>query len=421
MNLFGGKTGIKRRPANVRVVSAPVVTKAPAPLPRNLVSSREQERHNRGKFAMIHAADTTAVPRKTSTISESATIDDITVKLRYPSASQRERYDLEFGKDRIDSVQEIIDIAKTVADFYLTDEQAKPFLEPNSGYIRQLEKARNNLANNKKRGEITPRPVLLNDFKAAVDQYNAALQKLRLDKVLEQNLDDKHHLPFNMVKLILNQVYERAVSPKVDLLRQYENGGDNVYGELLPKLVNQVLTETNLKSDQVFVDLGSGVGNVALQAALEFGCESWGCEMMENACTLADAQKREFSARCRLWGIATGKVHLEKGDFLENQRIHATMKRADVILVNNQAFTSQLNQALVNLFLDLKDGCKIISLKPFVPAYHVITDRNDNDPVNNLRVTKEGEYYSDSVSWTGERGIYFITEKDATRRHLARE
>jgi H3 lysine-79-specific histone-lysine N-methyltransferase len=325
---------------------------------------------------------------------------------------------LEFGKDRIDSTQEIIDIANIVADFYLTDEQAEPFIEPNSGYIRQLEKAKNNLANNKKRGESTPRPVLLNDFKTAVDNYNSALQKLREQGSLAENLDDKHALPFNMVKLILNQVYERAVSPKVDLLRQYENGGDNVYGELLPKLVDQVLTETELKSDKVFVDLGSGVGNVVLQAALEFGCESWGCEMMENACTLADAQKREFSARCRLWGIATGKVHLEKGDFLENHKIHATMKRADVILVNNQAFTSQLNQALVNLFLDLKDGCKIISLKPFVPKYHEITERNSNDPVNNLKVINEGHYYSDSVSWTGERGVYYITEKDATRRHL---
>jgi hypothetical protein len=183
MNLFGGKSAIKRRPATVRVVSAPApVTKAPAPLPRNLVSSRELERrhttsrsspsgrsrtatpnlepgdsrrlkppkrtassrkaspnlHERqtkfdedtsssndeetvskrrrvevtsrsedlnrqlrsrkafssedgGKFAMIHAADTTAVPRKTSTIPASATIEEIIVKLRYPSASQRER------------------------------------------------------------------------------------------------------------------------------------------------------------------------------------------------------------------------------------------------------------------------------------------------------------------------------------------
>ena len=186
MNLFGGKTSIKRRPANVRVVSAPVVIKTPAPLPKNLVvergagsarsspsgrsrtatpnlesdsrglkppsnkrsktarraspnawhqpkfdeddgeSSDEDDslkkrrrtegvsgsvdlkrrlRSRRafstdedgGKFTMIHAADTTAVPRKTSKISESATIEDITVKLRYPSASQRERYAASFS------------------------------------------------------------------------------------------------------------------------------------------------------------------------------------------------------------------------------------------------------------------------------------------------------------------------------------
>lgn len=271
----------------------------------------------------------------------------------------------------------------------------------------------------KKGGEAVPRKVLLNDFKKAVGEYNEAINELRKQGALQKNLENKHHLPFTMIKLMLGQVYDRAVSPRVDLLKQYEHGTDNVYGELLPKLVTQVLHETGLRSDQVFVDLGSGVGNVALQAALEFGSESWGCEMMENACTLADAQKAEFAARCRLWGIAPGRVFLEKGDFLENQKIHAAMKRADVILVNNEVFLPALNQSLIDLFLDLKDGCQIVSLKPFVPPYHVTTDRNDNDPINNLKVIKMGEFAgAEYVSWSNKDtgGKYYITEKDSTRR-----
>ena len=76
------------------------------------------------------------------------------------------------------------------------------------------------------------------------------------------------------------------------------------------------------------VDLGSGVGNVVLQAALEIGCESWGCEMMPNACTLADLQQAEFKARCRLWGITPGKTRLVQGDFLTEQSIIEVLKRA---------------------------------------------------------------------------------------------
>jgi H3 lysine-79-specific histone-lysine N-methyltransferase len=310
---------------------------------------------------------------------------------------------LHFGKDKIDSTEEIIDVAKIVTDFYLTEDQAKPFLEPNSGYIRQLEKARNNL------GKDSLNTELLKGFKNAVSSYNSAIDVLREEGALERNLDNKHSLPFKMVCRMLSQVYDRAVSPNVDNLRKYENGSDNVYGELLPPLISQVLTETRLRSDQVFVDLGSGVGNVVLQAALQFGCESWGCEMMENACELAEAQQKEFSARCRLWGIATGKVRLIQGNFLENEKIKATMKRADVILVNNQAFTPILNRSLIDLFLDLKDGCKIISLKSFVREKK---DWNINDTSNILKVVKEGRYYQNAVSWTGGGGNYFIATKD---------
>jgi len=318
------------------------------------------------------------------------------------------RYDLVFGKEKIDPVQEIFDIAKIVTEVYLTSDQAKSFKDPNTGMIRKLDRAKNMLSRDSVNVD------LLDGFKAAVDLYNSAIEDFTKEGVLAENLDTRHHLPFDMVRCILRQVYDRAVSPKVDLLKQYENGTDNVYGELLPPFVSKILAETNLTSDHVFVDLGSGVGNVVLQAALEFGCESWGCEMMDNACKLAEAQEKEFLARCRLWGINTGRVRLEQGDFLENDVIKETMRRADVILVNNQAFTPQLNRRLIDLFLDVKDGCKIVSLRSFVPHDHKITSRNRDDPVNVLDVVK-GEYFDKSVSWTDVGGNYFVATKDSKR------
>jgi len=318
------------------------------------------------------------------------------------------RYNLVFGKEKIDPVQEIFEIAKIVTDVYLTAEQATPFIDQNLGFIRQLERAKNMLC----RDSLNEQ--LLNKFKDAVDGYNKAISKLIVEGILAENLDAMHHLPFEMIRCILRQVYDRAVSPKVDLLKQYENGTDNVYGELLPPFISKILGETHLKSDQVFVDLGSGVGNVVLQAALEVGCESWGCEMMENACKLAEAQEKEFAARCRLWGIETGTVYLERGDFLENDRVKEAMRRADVILVNNQAFTPELNRRLIDLFLDVKDGCKIASLRSFVPHDHKITSRNRDDPVNVLDVVK-GEYFAKCVSWTDVNGNYFIATKDGQR------
>ncbi|RFU34936.1 hypothetical protein B7463_g1421, partial [Scytalidium lignicola] len=368
---------------------------------RSLMSFSE----DRGVFQFIHAADVASGDKKPKAV---ITTETVTVELQYPSASQRERYDLIFGKEKIDALHEIFDIAKIVAEVYLTPEQAEPFTNPNTGIIRRLDRAKNMLSRDNKN------VALQEGFKEAVDTYNSVLKKLVREGSLAKNLDAIHEVPFDMVCCILRQVYDRAVSPQVDLLKQYENGTDNIYGELLSPFISKILGEANLKSDQVFVDLGSGVGNVVLQAALEFGCESWGCEMMENACRLAEAQEKEFAARCRLWGIQTGSVRLEKGDFLENDPIKEVMKRADVILVNNQAFTPQLNRRLIDLFLDLKNGCKIISLRSFVPHDHKITARNRDDPVNVLDVVK-GEYFDKSVSWTDVGGEYFVATKDDQR------
>ena len=258
---------------------------------------------------------------------------------------------------------------------------------------------------------------LLDDFKDAVHIYNEELERLITGGVLATNLDNRHELPHDMVHLILGQVYDRAVSPQVDLLKAYENGTDNVYGELLHPFVSRILKETKLKSDQVFVDLGSGVGNVVLQAALEVGCESWGCEMMENATKLAERQEKEFEARCRLWGVQPGKVRLEKGDFLENGPIKEAIKSADVILVNNQAFTSDLNRKLVDLFLDVKDGCQIVSLQPFGKLDKDITPRNIGDPACSLRPdNKERTFSARDVSWTDGGGWYHIATKDRQRQ-----
>jgi H3 lysine-79-specific histone-lysine N-methyltransferase len=200
----------------------------------------------------------------------------------------------------------------------------------------------------------------------------------------------------------------------VESLRQYENGTDNVYGELLPRFISDIFKQTRLKSNQVFVDLGSGVGNVVLQAALEIGCESWGCEVMQNACELADLQHSEFKSRCRLWGLTPGEVHLFRGDFLNEESIAKALRKADVVLINNQAFTPQLNDKLVNHFLDLKEGCQIVSLKSFVPTGHKIQSRNLNSPLNLLSVEKKN-YWSECVSWTNAGGQYFIATKDSSR------
>ncbi|QKX58558.1 uncharacterized protein TRUGW13939_05683 [Talaromyces rugulosus] len=324
------------------------------------------------------------------------------VRLQYPTSLKGERYQLVATKENegFRPLDDIIQVVEMVSQHYIPEDAKEEFDNESTGIKRRFRRALAHASET--------------EFLETLSDYNRAVRRLVADNSIAKHLDATHLLRLPLVERILTQIYSRTVSPRVESLRQYENGTDNVYGELLPRFISNIFKETQLKSGQVFVDLGSGVGNVVLQAALEIGCESWGCEMMPNACKLADLQRVEFKARCRLWGIAPGKTRLVHGDFLAESSILDVLKRADVVLINNQAFTPQLNNELINHFLDMKEGCKIVSLKSFVPAGHKIQSRNLNSPINLLDV-KRLNYWSDSVSWTDVGGAYFIATKDSSR------
>lgn len=332
-------------------------------------------------------------------------------------------------------IQEIEDVVSAVQSLCIPPEHQAFFEDENNGIKRLLRKAQGRLKrleNAQKRirqlrrdqqkvavdlaaYEQLKRESHDNDWfgelHCAIDSYNLKIRKLREDGSIAKALDERHDVPADVVQVIMGQIYDRTVSQGqgIQSLKQYENGTSFIYGELKFPFITRIFAETRLTSDKVFVDLGSGVGNVVLQAALQIGCESWGCEYMKNPRELADMQHREFRSRCRLWGIKPGRVNLEHGDFKENARIHKALKRADVVLVNNQAFQPDLNASLVHMFLDLKDGCKVVSLKPFKmkdSEYAV------NDLASNIFVeVKENDWYRTDVSWGAEGGKYYIQTK----------
>ncbi|KAG6001058.1 Nucleosomal histone H3-Lys79 methylase [Claviceps pusilla] len=367
------------------------------------LDSNRKFRHSRAfegrndDLRFIHAVEVASLEAKCVPVM-GAQKEDVAIELQYPSMQPREKFELVWGKDKIDAVEASIRIVRHVAETYLNEEEAEPFTNLNTGLIRRLEKASNRNIQD------------LAGFKAALHEYNETLLGLVEDGIIAKNLDAMHEIPQQLVAFILDQVYDRTVAPSVELLSKYENGTDYVYGELLHPFISKLLVEQiQMTSDQVFVDLGSGVGNVCLQAALEVGCESWGCEMMENACNLAELQIKEFEARCMLWGIKPGKVQLLRGDFRKNLVIHEALKRADVVLVNNKAFTSQLNDDLVRMFLDLKPGCKIISLRSFVADFK--SNHNINDVGSTILDVEECTYPEGFVSWTNAGGPYFISTR----------
>ncbi|KAK5079045.1 Nucleosomal histone H3-Lys79 methylase [Lithohypha guttulata] len=334
--------------------------------------------------------------------------DSPTIELQYPCIGMTEKYQLVKPNDKTDfkPLDEIRENMKIVREFYLDTDTAEK-IEPEGGFggglIEQLD-----------RYARDTRPGAQTHFMEVIQEYNELLAIKRDDGTLVRKIDEMTSpLPLKLVNhIIKEQVYSRTISPYIDTVREYEGFSDNVYGELLPKFLSRIFQETHLTSDQIFVDLGSGVGNCVLQAALEIGCESWGCEVMANPAKLAQAAAQEFPSRCRMWGIKPGRVQIIQDDFRTNQQIGDVLKQADVVLVNNQAFNPDLNDVLKRMFLDLKEGCKIVSLKYFRDPNHKVKESNINDLVNCLSVQKK-ERFSGMVSWTDDPGNWYLHIKDS--------
>lgn len=339
------------------------------------------------------------------------------IDLQYPCGGQTERYQLVRPVDKSDykPLSEMVDNMKMVAEYYLEPSFRTKITGDEfgaGGLVAQLDKhAKDNKL-----------PGAQQRFLQVIEEYNDIVCAKRKDGTITSQLDSMTSpLPRQLVEhIVLGQIYARTVSPHVEIVTAYQAFSDNVYGELKPKFLSTIFRETRLRSDQIFVDLGSGVGNCVMQAALEIGCESWGCEVMSNPASLAEASALEFPSRCRMWGIKPGRIRLIHDDFTKNTEILEVLKKADVVLVNNQAFSPELNDQLKHIFLDLKEGCQIVSLKYFRDPAHKVKETNINDPANQLRVV-EKERFSDMVSWTDDPGKWYLHVKDWTEVRKVKE
>lgn len=76
----------------------------------------------------------------------------------------------------------------------------------------------------------------------------------------------------SLLRHILQQTYNQAVV-EPDKLNNYEPFSPEVYGETSYELVCQMIDQIDVTEDDVFVDLGSGVGQVVLQMAAATFCK----------------------------------------------------------------------------------------------------------------------------------------------------
>lgn len=252
-------------------------------------------------------------------------------------------------------------------------------------------------------------------MRALCDRFNRAIDSVvALEKGTSLPAQRLNKYPSRgLLKHILQQTYNQAVSDP-DKLNQYEPFSPEVYGETSYELVCQMIDQIDITAEDVFVDLGSGVGQVVLQMAAATPCRiCLGVEKAEVPSKYAETMDFYFRTWMRWYGKKYGEYKLIKGDFLLDEH-REKINAATIVFVNNFAFGPHVDHQLKERFADLKDGAKIVSSKSFCPLNFRITDRNLSD-IGTIMHVSEMSPLKGSVSWTGKPVSYYLHIIDRTK------
>lgn len=216
------------------------------------------------------------------------------------------------------------------------------------------------------------------------------------------------------IQQILLRAYTRIVSPNSRKLRNYKAFTAEVYGELLPSFVSEVLTKVELKPEHKFYDLGSGVGNTTFQAALEFGVkESGGCEVMSHASELTVQQEIFLQKQLMVLGMSPLNLNFSLNQsFVDNRLVRQRCVECDILIVNNYLFDFLLNVEVGKLLYGMKPGSKIISLKSFIPPRYKAGKEKTIFDYLKVERFEMSDYLS--VSWTANKVPYYISTVQPT-------
>ncbi|KAG9486421.1 histone-lysine N-methyltransferase, H3 lysine-79 specific [Eleutherodactylus coqui] len=245
------------------------------------------------------------------------------------------------------------------------------------------------------------------------EKYNRAIDSIhQLWKGTTQPMKLNTRPSTGLLRHILQQVYNHSVTDP-EKLNNYEPFSPEVYGETSFDLVSQMMDEIKMTEDDLFVDLGSGVGQVVLQVAAAMGCKHhYGVEKADIPAKYAETMDKEFRKWMRWYGKRHAEYTLERGDFL-SEEWRERIANTSVIFVNNFAFGPEVDHQLKERFANMKEGGRIVSSKPFAPLNFRINSRNLSDIGTIMRVV-ELSPLKGSVSWTGKPVSYYLHTIDRT-------
>ena len=150
----------------------------------------------------------------------------------------------------------------------------------------------------------------------------------------------------------VTQIYQGLDPYRLQESRDVRRKRSLLYGETPPKTVDTLLEKYVRPTDKVLYDLGSGVGNVVIQAALSGKFKKTvGVEVVQERHTMSI----EALKRGQPFLPPDTEVQFVNGDFLSSD-----FSDADVIYITATAYSKKLLKDLQSRLIAVKPGTRII-------------------------------------------------------------
>ena len=192
--------------------------------------------------------------------------------------------------------------------------------------------------------------------------------------------------------------------------------------------------------NDVVCDLGSGIGNFVMQAAICYGCESIGVEIMVDRHNVALTLRNEMISQASEFAKKEdfGKMDLVCGDF-RDEELRQKMARATVIFVNNfgEIFSARadgnmkellLDQYVERIFIQSKPGTRMITLYPLI-FIKSLSERRDEERRDEMKEISDDTSFYDyetftlpapAVSWSADDIVVHMYTRVKQSREVSR-
>lgn len=167
-------------------------------------------------------------------------------------------------------------------------------------------------------------------------------------------------MPATIFPSLMEACFQRCVSHPRTLNRSGRDQS-STYGEILPSGMSAIFEQITINTSDVFLDLGSGIGNIVLNAAAMFRIKAaYGIEMMPLRSRYAQTISICFKNMLDYFKFRVSPFSLMEGDFTAPE-YDKYIEAATIIFINNYVFKPETNNWLKNRLLKKRNGTIIVT------------------------------------------------------------